>query len=40
MDSPFDSGRRGRGKIEMIRRDPYMTDAQKAQAITDLQARR
>ena len=26
------------GKIEMIRRDPYMTDAQKAQAIADLQA--
>ena len=28
------------GKIEMIRRDPHMTDAQKAQAIADLQARR
>jgi hypothetical protein len=28
------------GKIEMIRRDPYMTDAQKTQAIADLQARR
>jgi len=28
------------GKIEMIRRDPYMTDAEKAKAIADLQARR
>ena len=28
------------GKIEMIRRDPYMTDAQKAAAIADLKARR
>jgi len=27
------------GKIEMIRRDPQMTDAQKAQAIADLKAR-
>jgi hypothetical protein len=28
------------GKIEMIRRDPYMTDAEKAAAIADLEARR
>jgi len=28
------------GKIEMIRRDPHMTDAQKAAAIADLEARR
>jgi len=28
------------GKIEMIRRDPYMTDAAKAAAIADLEARR
>ena len=28
------------GKIEMIRRDPYMTDAQKAAAIAELEARR
>jgi hypothetical protein len=27
------------GKIEMIRRDPYMTDAEKASAIADLKAR-
>jgi len=27
-------------KIEMIRRDPYMTDGQKAAAIADLEARR
>ena len=27
-------------KIEMIRRDPYMTDAQKAAAIADLESRR
>ena len=28
------------GKIEMIRRDPHMTEAQKAAAIADLEARR
>jgi hypothetical protein len=28
------------GKIEMIRRDPHMTDAEKEAAIADLQARR
>jgi hypothetical protein len=28
------------GKIEMIRHDPYMTDAEKAAAISDLKARR
>ena len=28
------------GKIEMIRRDPHMTDAEKAAAIADLEARR
>ena len=28
------------GKIEMIRRDPYMTDAEKATAIAGLKARR
>jgi hypothetical protein len=28
------------GKIEMVRRDPYMTDAEKAAAIADLKARR
>lgn len=28
------------GKIEMIRRDPKMTDAEKAAAIADLEARR
>jgi hypothetical protein len=28
------------GKIEMIRRDPRMTDAEKAAAIADLEARR
>jgi len=28
------------GKIEMIRRDQHMTDAQKATAIADLEARR
>ena len=28
------------GKIEMIRGDPHMTDAQKAAAIADLEARR
>lgn len=28
------------GKIEMIRRDPRMTEAQKAAAIADLEARR
>ena len=28
------------GKIEMIRRDPYMTDVEKAAAIADLEARR
>jgi len=28
------------GKIEMVRRDPYMTDDQKAKAIADLEARR
>ena len=28
------------GKIEMIRRDPDMTDAQKAAAIAELEARR
>ena len=28
------------GKIEMIRRDPYMTNAEKAAAIADLQSRR
>ena len=28
------------GKIEMIRRDPCMTDAEKAAAIADLEARR
>jgi hypothetical protein len=28
------------GKIEMIRHDPYMTDAEKAAAISDLRAQR
>jgi len=28
------------GKIEMIRHDPNMTDAEKAKAIADLQAKR
>ena len=28
------------GKIEMIRRDPNLTEAQKAEAIADLEARR
>jgi hypothetical protein len=28
------------GKIEMIRHDPHMTDAEKAAAIADLEARR
>jgi len=28
------------GKIEMIRRDPYMTDAEKAAAIADIETRR
>ena len=28
------------GKIEMIRRDPHMTDAEKTAAIADLEARR
>jgi hypothetical protein len=28
------------GKIEMVRRDPYMTDAEKAAAIAELEARR
>jgi len=28
------------GKIEMVRRDPHMTDAQKAAAIAELEARR
>jgi len=28
------------GKIEMIRRDPHMTEAEKAAAIADLEARR
>ena len=28
------------GKIEMIRRDPHMTEAQKAAAIADLKSRR
>ena len=28
------------GKIEMVRRDPHMSDAQKAAAIADLEARR
>jgi len=28
------------GKIEMVRRDPNMTDEQKAKAIADLEARR
>jgi hypothetical protein len=28
------------GKIEMIRRDPRMTEAEKAAAIADLEARR
>ena len=28
------------GKIEMIRRDPHMTETQKAAAIADLEARR
>jgi hypothetical protein len=28
------------GKIEMIRRDPHMTDAEKAAAIADLRSRR
>ncbi|MEA2663883.1 MAG: hypothetical protein QOI11_827 [Candidatus Eremiobacteraeota bacterium] len=27
------------GKIEMIRRDPYLTDAEKTAAIADLEAR-
>jgi len=28
------------GKIERIRRDPYMTDAEKAAAIADIETRR
>lgn len=28
------------GKIEMIRRDPYLTEEQKAAAIADLESRR
>jgi hypothetical protein len=28
------------GKIEMIRRDPHMTEAEKAAAIADLRSRR
>jgi hypothetical protein len=28
------------GKIEMIRRDPYMTDAEKAAAIAEIETRR